>query len=220
MSVILEFTIDSEDFQLGRALSSAPDDMHLELERLVPTGDMTMPFIWATGENHQAFEEQVQDESMVKEFLALDRVGDSGLYRIEWTDKPMDLIAGIAATDAVVLEARGNDTWLFRLRFLDHATLSQFHNFIIEHRIPIHIERTYTLIERLDSGYRFDLSPEQREALVLALRRGYFETPSEASLDDLAEELGISRQALSNRIRLGNQKILEKVLLSSVAGHE
>jgi predicted DNA-binding protein YlxM (UPF0122 family) len=35
------------------------------------------------------------------------------------------------------------------------------------------------------------------------------------SLDEHAEELDISRQALSTRIRRGNEKILERVLLSS-----
>lgn len=218
MSVILEFTVDNEDFQLGRLLSGAPSGMHLELERVVPTGHMVIPFIWATGENHDVFEERVRNQPLVKELLALDRVGDTGLYRIEWVREPTNLIDGIAEADAVVLEACGNDTWLFRLRFPDHAKLSLFHNYVVEHDIPIHIEQTYTLTEEVEGKYRFGLSPERREALILALRRGYFETPSEISLDELAEELDISRQALSDRIRRGNQKILRRVLLSSVEG--
>lgn len=216
MSVILEFTIDNEDFHLGRVLSGTPDGMHLELERIVPTGSMAMPYIWATGENHAAFEERVRNQSSVKELRALDTVGDSGLYRIEWVGEPTDLIRGVVDAEAAILEARMNTIWMFRLRFLNHANLSQFHNYIIEHDIPIHIERTYTLTEETEGGYRFDLSPEQREALVLALRRGYFETPSEVSLGELAKELEISKQSLSNRIRRGNLKILRTVLLSSV----
>jgi predicted DNA binding protein len=70
---------------------------------------------------------------------------------------------------------------------------------------------------RLDSagGHRFGLTPDQREALVLALNRGYFATPSEVTLDELADELDISRQALSTRIRRGNESILREVLLST-----
>ncbi|WP_157533205.1 helix-turn-helix domain-containing protein, partial [Haloferax profundi] len=49
---------------------------------------------------------------------------------------------------------------------------------------------------------------------------GYFETPSEVSLDELADELDITRQALSNRIRLGNEKVLYGALLSSSSGTE
>ncbi|WP_458210514.1 helix-turn-helix domain-containing protein [Haladaptatus sp. NG-SE-30] len=214
MSVILEFTIDSQDFQLGEVLSGTPN-MHLELERIVPTGPMIMPFIWATGDGHDDFEAQVQAHPAVKESLALDRVRDSVLYRIEWTDDPTDLTEGIAVADAVVLEAHGNEQWKFRLRFPDHDKLSLFHNFILEYDIQIHIDRTYTLTETTERGHRFDLSQEQREALVLAARRGYFATPREVSLDALAEELGISEQAVSNRIRRGNEKILQQVLLTS-----
>ncbi len=216
MSVILEFTIRSGEFSLGTVLSGLPD-LHLELERVVPTGLEVMPFVWVTGSDHEAFEETVRDSPIVKELLALDRVGDSGLYRIQWEGSPTDLITGIAESQATVLQAEGDKNWLFRLRFNDHDKLSQFHNYCTEHEITIHIERTYTLNEEAERRRQFDLSQEQREALVLALRRGYFATPSEASLSDLASELGISRQALSTRIRRGNEKVLQKTLLSSVA---
>lgn len=214
MSVILEFTIDSGEFQLGQVLAGPPD-MHLELERIVPTGLMVMPFVWATGEDHRTFEEKVRSHPTVEEFVVLDSIEDSGLYRIEWKDAPTDLTEAIAVADAVVLEAHGDGTWVFRLRFPDHDKLSAFHNFVIERGLSLHIDRTYTLTETTDRGYRFGLSAEQREALVLALRRGYFATPSEVSLDELADELGISRQALSDRIRRGNETVLERALLTS-----
>lgn len=218
MSVILEFSIPATDFKLGEVLSDPP--MQLELERIVPTGGMIMPFVWATGDDHETFAEKVRSRPSVKELLDLDRVGESGLYRIEWDQPPTDLIDGISAAGAVVLEARGLEEWTFRLRFPDHDDLSMFHNYVIEHGIPVHIDRTYTLTEATGVGRRFGLSQAQREALLLALRKGYFETPSETSLDELGKELGISRQAVSNRIRRGNEKILREVLLSSGEKYE
>ncbi|MFB6165276.1 MAG: helix-turn-helix domain-containing protein [Haloarculaceae archaeon] len=214
MSVILEFTIASDAFQLGAVLAEPPG-LAIELERIVPTGDMVAPFVWVSGDDRAAFEKHVRSQPAVRELFALDRVGDSGLYRIEWEDHPTDLIQGIAEADAVILEGRRTDDWVFRLRFPDHEKLSQFHNFVLEHDLPIHIERTYTLTEETERGHRFGLTPEQREALVLGLHEGYFATPSEADLDELAAELGITRQALSKRIRRGNEKVLEGVLLSS-----
>ena len=219
MSVVLEFSIPAQKFMLGRVLAGPPA-MHCELERIVPTGEMMMPFVWVTGDDHEAFAESVRGHDSVAELLILDTVGESGLYRIEWADEPTDLIRGIASTDAVVLQAFGNETWEFRLRFPDHDGLSAFHNYVIENDIPCHIERTYTLTETSKSGYRFGLSPEQREALVLAIRRGYFATPSEVTLGELAEELDISRQALSDRIRRGNEQVLRKVLLTTLADSE
>ena len=218
MSVILEFSISATAFPLGKVLAGSP--MQLELERIVPTRDMIMPFVWATGDDHDAFAEMVRTQSNVRELLVLDRIGESGLYRIEWEEPPGDLIDGIAEADGVVLEARGHGDWTFRLRFSDHDKLSAFHNHVIKNGSPIHINRTYTLTEATGGGHHFGLSQEQREALLLALQNGYFETPSEMSLDTLADELGISRQALSNRIRRGNEKILREVLLSSGEKYE
>lgn len=220
MSVLLEFTIGDEAFSFGRVFSGVPGDLRFELERIVPTGETMMPYVWVTGDDLDAFEKKVRANPVVRAIRELDRIDESRLYRIEWADVTADLILGIANAEAVILEARGDDIWSFRLRFDDHTKLSQFHNFVIEQSIPIHIERTYTLTDEAESRYLFDLSFKQREALLLALHRGYFETPSEAKLADLTEELDISRQALSHRLRRGNLKILRKVLLSSAPERE
>jgi hypothetical protein len=79
MSVILEFSIPATDFQLGDVLSGPPD-MQIELERIVPTGDMIMPFVWATGKTQAEFAAMVRSHATVREFLELDTVGETTLY--------------------------------------------------------------------------------------------------------------------------------------------
>lgn len=219
MSVLLEFTIDSEQFKLGDVLTNG-SDLHFELERIVPTAGHILPFVWVSTDEDPKdvlpqFEERVRDSSQVLELLSLDRVEDGGLYRIEWEEQTEGLIQALAETQATVLEAFGDRTWTFRVRFTDHDRLSDFHNYLTDHDMKVRIKRTYTFAEETARRRDFGLSNEQREALVLALRRGYFETPSEVSLDDLADELGITKQAVSNRIRRGNAKILRPLLLSS-----
>ncbi|WP_436922885.1 helix-turn-helix domain-containing protein [Halosimplex amylolyticum] len=212
MSVIVEFTLADEEFLLGQVLADPPD-MHVELERIVPTGGALIPFLWVQSEDHEAFEQQVSDSEHVASFTALDRMDKWVLYRMDWKPGQQDVLEAFEASDAAVLEAYGNGGWTFRLRFPTHDKVSQFYNYCMEQDIPITIERSYTLTERSDVAQQFGLSTEQREALVLALRRGYYDTPSEVTLDDLARDLGISQQALSNRIRRGNKQVLEKILL-------
>ncbi|WP_135302411.1 helix-turn-helix domain-containing protein [Haloarcula amylovorans] len=221
MSVILEFTLDADEFTLGQALSGPPT-MEIELERIVPTGKAVLPLIWVTGptEDLDTFETAVRNHPNVEAFRELDTVGDSRLYRFRWMNDPENLIEELADLDATILEAIGDDQWTFRVRFADHEKLTRFHNFCTDRGIRIHIERTYTLTEDTERGHRFDLSPEQREALVLALRRGYFATPREVELTALADELGISRQAVSDRIRPANEKVLQKALLSAGSQYE
>ena len=223
MSVLLEFSVDAEQFKLGHVLSTA-GDLTFELERIVPMVDHLLPFVWVATEGNveeelAAFEEGVRDSESVRELLALDRVADGGLYRIEWEEHDEGLINALATTGGTVLEAWGDEAWTFRVRFADHDGLTDFHNTLTEEDISIHIKRTYTFARESARRRDFGLTPEQREALVLALQRGYFATPSETSLDELAEELDVTKQAVSNRIRRGNEKILQPLLLSSAADY-
>lgn len=205
MSVLLEFTIDSDAFQLGRILSPPPGIV-LELERIVPTGSVMMPFVWVIGEDYQQFEESVRSHPSINALTSLDRFGNQGLYRVEWDTLPRDLIAACEQSNAVILEAQGSDTWEFRLRFSDHENLETFHNAVSDQEISIRVDRSCTLPNPFEKEAASNLTQGQREALLLAVRRGYFESPNAVQLDGLAGELGISRQALSKRIRRGNKK--------------
>lgn len=214
MSVILECTISSAGFQLGEVLS-APEGMEFELERVVPMGEAVAPFVWVVGEDRSAFEERVRSRPEVKELHVLDTLENKGLYRIEWEDSPTDLVDAIVAAGGSVLQGRGNGDWEFRLRFPDHEKLSAFYTDVTGRGLPVTIDRTYTPGESGDTPQRFGLTDEQREALLLALERGYFATPREVQLETIADELDISRQALSNRIRRGNENVLRAALLGS-----
>lgn len=57
----------------------------------------------------------------------------------------------------------------------------------------------------------FDLSiltPKQREALELAVVNGYFDAETNGDLGEMAEELGISKSALSQRLRVAQAKLV------------
>ncbi|WP_058996583.1 bacterio-opsin activator domain-containing protein [Haloarcula sp. CBA1127] len=220
MSVILEFTVDNDQFRLGQVLSGPPA-MDIELERIVPTGDAVMPFLWVNGDEYESFERKVLAADSVDDLVALDKVDDGILYRITWRGDHNDIIRGITEAEGTVLEAFNSDgSWEFHIRFNDHDRLSQFYNYCTDQNISIHINRTYTLTERTESVKQFGLSNEQREALILALHQGYFDTPSQVSLSELADELSITQQAMSNRIRRGNKQVLTETLLTSATNIE
>ena len=220
MSVIFEFTVDNDQFSLGQVLEGPPG-MDIELERIVPTGDDIMPFLWVDGTEYEAFEKMVLASDSVADFVALDSVDDGTLYRITWRGDHRDIIRGITGAEGTVLEAFNvDDGWEFHIRFNDHDRLSQFYNYCTDNDISIHVNRTYTLTERAESVKEFGLSNEQREALILALRDGYFDTPSQVSLSELADELGITQQAMSNRVRRGNKQVLTEAFLTSAADTE
>ncbi|KAB1187381.1 MULTISPECIES: helix-turn-helix domain-containing protein [Haloferax] len=216
MAVIAELTINSEDFDLGRVTSLA-GGMHIELERVVPTGGDVMPFFWAKGSNFKRFEHAVRENRIVEELQAVAKVGDRVLYHVYWGDTVSSLTTILTESEATILEAHGNTPWTFRLRFNDHAGLTEFHNLCQEQNIDFHVERIYTLVEEETGVYTFDITPQQQEALVVAVSEGYFEVPRRTTLKEISNQLGISPQAASERIRRGADTVLRKVLLSRSA---
>lgn len=143
----------------------------------------------------------------------LDEVGDRLLCRVEWSGQPDELLEGIAEAGGTILEGRAAGEWYFRLRFLDHGQVGNFYNFCTDQRLDVTVERVYTLTEETIEGRKLGLSEEEREALLLALREGYFESPKRSSATALSSRLGITQQAFSERVRRGNERVLRNVLL-------
>lgn len=216
MTVIAEFTIDSSEFILGQVLARDPET-HVEMERVVPASGRVMPYVWVRDGNFEDFEASVRSSEYVKSLTALDVLGGSALYRVEWAEDVESLIYGMAQTNASILSATGNERWLFRIRFDDHSGLTDFHNFCMDHGIQFQLDRVYTLSESQRGGYSFDLTDSQRRALVTAVESGYFEVPRRATLTDIGDELGITEQSTSENVRRGADKVLKAVLLEPSA---
>lgn len=215
MSVVLEVSVSAEAFQLGRVLA-APESVRIELERVVPLGDASPLYLWASGSQRSQFARSVRSRPAVDEFAALDRQDERTLYRLDWTCEAAGMIAAIKESEAAVVRARSESDWTFQLRFPDEDRLSQFHERCSEADVPIRIERINRSTGEPDLDHRHGLSSAQREALVVALERGYFATPSEVSLQELAAEFDISHQALSSRIRRGLEVVLSDTLQTPV----
>jgi predicted DNA binding protein len=214
MTVIAEFTIDSEEFILGQVLARGPN-AHIEMERVVPASGRVMPYVWVHGGNLDEFEAAVESSEHVRRLHALDIVESSGLYRVEWAEEVESLIYGMAETDATILEARGNEEWFFRIRFDDHAGLTDFNTFCVDHDIEFQLDRVYTLAEEYEAGYQFDLTDTQRRTLTRAVEAGYFEIPRRTTLRDLGTEFDVSEQTVSENIRRAANKVLTSVVFGS-----
>jgi predicted DNA binding protein len=57
-----------------------------------------------------------------------------------------------------------------------------------------------------------DLSETERQTLEAAVNRGYFERPRDANLASLADEFGVSKAAVSNNLRRGQERVLSRVV--------
>ncbi|MFB6134287.1 MAG: helix-turn-helix domain-containing protein [Halanaeroarchaeum sp.] len=57
-----------------------------------------------------------------------------------------------------------------------------------------------------------DLTEKQREAMELAIEKGYYARPRRISLKELAREFDISEQALAQRLARAEEKVMEQLI--------
>jgi hypothetical protein len=60
---------------------------------------------------------------------------------------------------------------------------------------------------------RSGLTDDQREALITAFEKGYYDVPRDATAVDIAADLGISHQALSERLRRAHNRLVKTELI-------
>lgn len=213
MSVIVELSIAPDEFELGRilVLSGATN---LTLETMVPLGERSIPFFRLYDDGFDSFEASVREHPAVDQLELVNRHGDESLYALDWLTADDAFLTTIREADAHLLEATGApDRWQFELRFPSHEHVSGFAADCADADIDFEIDRIFNPT-RPDAGPWYGLSEPQRETLVAAVERGYYAIPREVSTKELAEELGVSDQAVTERLRRAIGTLTRNALLS------
>ena len=210
MSVIAELRVSADQFVLGEAMRRNPG-MTLDLERFVPSESGLMPFMWATGDGYETLRDAIVDDPTVEEVTLLDKLDGGGLFEVTWGETDSALLGGFHDGDEAMLRAVGrDDSWFVKIRFSTREALSGFQAHCNERDISFELLRLGDT-EAPKLG-QYDLTYRQRNALVTALELGYFEVPRRAKLKDVAEELGLSPNAVSERIRRGEANLFRSAL--------
>ena len=200
MSVIVEFRVSSGDFELGQILA-VEGNSTVELERLVPLGEATVPLFWVHNSSRESFVEGVQRHPSVDEAHVVDVFDDRTLFTLKWDAEQDRLIHALRANDGQVSSAVGtSSSWKMEVRFPSHEALSAFSTTAADVGIGLEVIRVYNPSEP-DVQPWYGLTEPQFEALTLAIRRGYYDIPRGCTTQEIADELGISGQAVTERLR-------------------
>ncbi|WP_049891541.1 helix-turn-helix domain-containing protein [Natronococcus amylolyticus] len=212
MSVVAEFSVRSDDFALCHSLAEAPH-MVVEIEQVVATmEDKVMPYFWVSGGDHAEFEEAFQNDGSVTDVARIDRVDDAILYRAEWTKNVETIVYAYVELGATIMEAVGRDRyWELRMRFDDREALSKFEDYCEENGISFELNQLQEQEQPMASA-QYDLTTKQRETLVTALEEGYYEVPQGISMSELADDMGVSQQALSKRFHAAHRNLITSTL--------
>jgi predicted DNA binding protein len=214
-AVVVELAIPVAEFALGETIATL-EDIAFEVERVVAhEDDRFAPLVWASGVEREGLEDALREDRSVvafEYFAAIDdETSNDYLYRMDWAEH-VGVVGGLLVNEGgTVLAMRtAKDRWQLRVLLPDRDALTRTYEICEGAGVTIDIERIYALEEGRQG--RFGLTDEQREALALAFEADYYGVPRGAMAKGLAEELDISHQALSERIRRGHGNLVENAI--------
>jgi predicted DNA binding protein len=217
MATLITGTLPRETFVLSETLAAIPDAT-FECEKIVESSKGTvMPLVWARAPDYDRLDDAIRTDPTTENAELLSEFDGEWLYRMEWVDYVQLVVQMLTTSDATVLSASTKDgMWVLRVMYPTHDEVSDTVAYCKDHGIPFEI----TSIREMDSDSsgRYGLTEAQYEALTTAYGSGYFEIPRGIDLNELAEELDISHQALSERLRRASAALVEDTLLTESDG--
>jgi predicted DNA binding protein len=212
MSLVAEFDLSTETFVL-RDILERDGTESIEFACNMPTRLGAMPYFWVWGSSFDGIQETMLQEPSVREIKEIDALENSRLYRAEWGAPIQELLGAVQDTDGLFKTAVGKEQWEFEMIFKERDDLSAFSRRSSDIGLDFQLSHVHALTEPIEDDY--GLTPPQKEALITAEQNGYFNQPRNVTMDELADEMGLSPGAVSGRLRRGCSNLIQRTLLSS-----
>ncbi|MFA9502270.1 helix-turn-helix domain-containing protein [Natrinema sp. H-ect1] len=209
MSTIADLRLPAAETALATAFERAPAAT-FELESSV---SKTRPSLWVADVDRETADAAFDADPSVEAAELLVETDARLLYDVTFADESGTgrLWEDLLVDGGSLLEARASDGWWqVTVRYRDRETLCDAYERLLDRGINVELRRVTDVTDT--GGHATRLTPEQQEALEAALEYGYFEIPRGVSMEELADELGISHQALSERFRRAYETLVDAEL--------
>lgn len=213
MAIEATFTTSEDEFPLAAIFSELPD-AQIELDRVVPTNKAIIPYFWIGGADVSEIDITEIDHPGIETIQIVEQIDTQAFLRTEWNFDYESILTAILKTEIELLSAVGKKAkWTFELRATTQETISEFQSYCQENDIPVELTQLHAL-SSMQPGREYDLTDAQREALVRAYNRGYYDSPRKTTQQEIADEIGITPQALGSRLRRGIRRLIASTLIS------
>ncbi|MFC7081221.1 helix-turn-helix domain-containing protein [Halorussus caseinilyticus] len=213
MGFIAEYTLSNPILQETRR--RVPEvEFEVEDEQPVP-GDRSRLIFWVRGSEdslERVFRELPNDPSLT-DFEILSDVPERCLLRVSLSSEGERGLTYIDAIEfgitllSIELYSEGVE---YRAQFPNREALANYRKRCQDRGLSFTLRRLYRGED--DEVAAYGVTPRQREVLLRALERGYYEVPRGTSTAELADEFGISSQALSALLRRGQEALLRSTI--------
>lgn len=212
-STLVRGRLSAEDFVLAETFT-AVRDLTVESTPVAATGmEARMSLLWAQTDDDNVTATLAHDPS-VSAIEKLWRTDDRQLYRVEWSHDSYCRMGILLQSQGLLLSSQGNNAqWQLDLLYPNRETLRQATECCERFGLSLTIDSIRSCGP--DQRSQYGLTQVQQETLAHAQQQGYFQVPRAICLDELAEQLGISHQALSERLRRGHDTLINAMLLGS-----
>ena len=206
MALIAELTIPTTYFQ--ELLARYPDvTLHHEVLRFTSAGELHWA-LWVAGSELNQVHAILEEDATFADVRERTALQDRRLFEVRLAHEPHGQVyAVLQDAGAQILDITiSADESSIQLRFPSREQYRAVFEYIDETYGPVVVRRLFD--ERPPTAGTAVLTPKQQEAICHAYHAGYFHTPRQAELKEIAAALEISDTAVSQRIRGGIRRLV------------
>lgn len=212
--LIATFSLPHSAVALEQAFQELPQ-LEIEAERIAAhSRAWVMPCLWAANTEFEAADEVLATDPSVDGIVDAYEFADEKYYQLDWADEVDERIDTYVDQRGSILDAEANaDGWQLRIRFVSRDQFDSFRDALAEQGVGFELlDLTEPGAPRQTFG---ELTPDQRDALVLARKEGYYNVPRRTTIREMADELSVSHQAVSERLRRGTANLVDATLTTT-----
>jgi predicted DNA binding protein len=203
-----------ESVVLSKAITHAPE-MEVSAQHIDSSPSIPMRSVfWASGGEFDAFETGLDDDGTVTNWRVIAENGDDRLYRVFYAAHVPDVVVYEAVVDAdgVFLNAETDgDGWTVKMLFPSRDAFNELRETCEDVDLAMDVDSIYSK-PFSGSGDEIALTDPQRDLLTRAVKVGYFDIPRETTLQELGQQMNISGQAASERLRRGMETLIRETV--------
>lgn len=208
MSVTATIYVEHEMIALSPTLRTLQSvEIEVISQGTTAPGETSFPFR-IEYDDREELETALEDDPTVEAYELVDWTDGSGIYSIEHTPETKLVSTVVTSVNGYLAHTETKGTgWLVRLLLPDRSGLNTIWEYAAEEGIDLELIEVYG---NHDAGGEssYGLTDQQKAALRVAFREGYFDEPRGASLEEIAAQMDLSSTAISGRLRRGMRNLV------------
>ncbi|WP_254537343.1 helix-turn-helix domain-containing protein [Halomarina litorea] len=213
-SIIAEVRVTHPEQMFYHASRAVPEAVIESRYHAAATAGVPYLFYSVECPDYDAFDAALVEDGSVRNPVVVAAGDGDRLYRVEPTPGLLVVPELVRQGGALLSGTCQDGTWTSRFQFPDREALVEFGEYCRNLGVTFDVRRLFSVEDHGEWGDA-GLTEPQREALLVAFECGFFDDPRTATLEDVADALGISSTAAGRRLRRGTYRLVETVLTGS-----